>query len=151
MQIIKKITTKETYFVRNSVLRKGKPIESCSFEGDDLETTIHFGLFHDENCIGIVSLFQNKNDNFDKVLQFQIRGMAVLDLYQNKGYGKQLVQHCETYLLESKSHLIWLNARKNAVLFYSKMGYTVIGKPFEIAEIGLHYCMFKNTEVVAHE
>jgi len=42
---IKEIPSKETYIVRQPVLRKGKPIESCIFEGDDLETTYHFGLF----------------------------------------------------------------------------------------------------------
>jgi ribosomal protein S18 acetylase RimI-like enzyme len=151
MQIIKKITPKETYFVRNSVLRKGKPIESCYFKGDDLETTIHFGLYDDENCVAIVSVFQNKNDNFDEDLQFQIRGMAVLETYQNKGFGRQLIQHCEAYLKQEKTLLLWLNARESAVSFYSKIGYSVTGIPFEIAEIGVHYCMIKKTEVVAHE
>jgi GNAT superfamily N-acetyltransferase len=151
MQIIKKITPKETYFIRNSVLRNGKPIETCYFDGDDLETTIHFGLYDDENCVGIVSVFQNKNDNFDEDLQFQIRGMAVLEAHQNKGFGRQLIQHCEAYLKQEKTLLLWLNAREIAVPFYSKIGYSVTGKPFEIAEIGVHYCMIKKTEVVAHE
>jgi predicted GNAT family N-acyltransferase len=151
MKIIKKIPAKETYFVRSKVLRKGKPIESCSFEGDDLETTIHFGLYEDENCVGIVSIFQNKNDNFDENMQFQIRGMAVLEAYQNKGFGQQLIQECDEHLKLETNHLIWLNARENAVSFYSKMGYSTVGQPFEIAEIGLHYCMIKKTEVVAHE
>ncbi len=151
MIFIKKITAKETYFVRNCVLRKGKPIEMCHFEGDNLETTIHFGLFDDENCVGIVSIFQNKNDNFDQDLQFQIRGMAVLETHQKKGFGQQLIRKCEIHLIKKINHLIWLNARENAVLFYSKMGYSTVGQPFEIAEIGLHYCMTKQIAVVAHE
>lgn len=39
MTIIKKIAAAETYSVRLPVLRKGKPIESCRFDGDDLETS----------------------------------------------------------------------------------------------------------------
>ncbi len=151
MQIIKQITAKDTYFVRNNVLRKGQPIESCYFDGDDLSTTIHFGVYVAKKCIGIVSIFQNKSNNFDQELQFQIRGMAVLETYQNKGFGQQLIRKCELHLKQEKQALIWLNARENAVSFYLKMGYSILGNPFEIAEIGLHYCMFKNTEVITHE
>ena len=61
---IKEIPSKETYIVRQSVLRKGKPIESCIFEGDDLETTHHFVFFDNENLIGIISLFGKINTIF---------------------------------------------------------------------------------------
>lgn len=60
MAIIKKIATTETYPVRLPVLRKGKPVESCRFDGDDLKTTLHFGLFLDQELVGIVSLFKKK-------------------------------------------------------------------------------------------
>ena len=39
MTIIKKIVAADTYSVRLAVLPKGKPIESCHFDGDDLETS----------------------------------------------------------------------------------------------------------------
>ncbi len=149
--MIREITPKETYLIRNEVLRQGKPIESCYFDGDDLETTIHFGFFEDKNCVAIVSVFQNKNDNFDEDLQFQIRGMAVLESYKNKGLGRKLICHCEQYLEKEKCFTIWLNARESAVSFYSKMEFTKLENAFEIATIGLHFCMFKKIEVVANE
>ncbi|WP_227871652.1 hypothetical protein [Flavobacterium kingsejongi] len=40
---IKKITSEATYAVRQPVLRAGMPLESCIFDGDDLNTTEHFG------------------------------------------------------------------------------------------------------------
>ena len=61
---IKEIPSKETYIVRQPVLRKGKAIESCIFEGDDLETTHHFGLFDNESLTGIISLFHKSNPIF---------------------------------------------------------------------------------------
>ena len=64
MQNISKISSLETFPVRHPVLRTGKPIESCSFEGDDLETTTHFGLFLNEAIIGVVSLFEATNKLF---------------------------------------------------------------------------------------
>lgn len=143
MNIIKEIPSNETYAVRQPVLRKGKPIESCIFEGDDLETTHHFGLFSDKNLTGIISLFNQSNPIFAEKFQAQIRGMAILDHHQKKGYGEALVKHCETYCKDNQTDLIWFNARTAAVGFYKKMNYQVLGEPFDIKDVGEHYLMFK--------
>lgn len=143
MNIIKEIPSKETYIVRQPVLRKGKPIESCVFEGDDLETTHHFGLFQNENLTGIISLFTQSNPIFAENLQGQIRGMAILENHQKKGFGEALVKHCEDYCKQNKVDLIWFNARTAAVGFYKRMNYEVLGEPFEIKDVGEHYLMFK--------
>ncbi|OXA98593.1 GNAT family N-acetyltransferase [Flavobacterium oncorhynchi] len=143
MNIIKEIPSKETYIVRQPVLRKGKPIESCIFEGDDLKTTHHFGLFQSENLTGIISLFTQTNPIFAENLQAQIRGMAILENHQKKGFGEALVKHCEDYCKQNKVDLIWFNARTAAVGFYKRMNYEVLGEPFEIKDVGEHYLMFK--------
>jgi ribosomal protein S18 acetylase RimI-like enzyme len=143
MNIIKEIPSKETYIVRQPVLRKGKPIESCIFEGDDLETTHHFGLYNNQDLTGIISLFDKINPIFAEKSQAQIRGMAVLETHQKKGFGEALVMHCETYCNENKVDLIWFNARTAAVGFYRKMGYQPLGEPFDIKDVGEHYLMFK--------
>jgi GNAT superfamily N-acetyltransferase len=143
MSIIKKIKASETFEVRHPVLRKGKPIESCHFEGDDLLTTLHCGLFEDEKLLGVISVFENDNPLFDIKNQAQIRGMAILENYQGKGFGKLLVTHCEKKLKLQNKSVIWFNARVNAVDFYKKMGYITIGNPFEIFDVGLHYVMYK--------
>jgi GNAT superfamily N-acetyltransferase len=140
---ILKITALETFSVRHPVLRKGMPLESCQFEGDDLPDTRHYGLFEDQKLAGVISLFARKNDLFSEEKQMQIRGMAVLDLHQKKGYGKLLVAYCEEMLRKENQSLIWFNARENAVGFYKKMGYQIIGTPFEVETIGLHYVMYK--------
>ncbi|MDR6764289.1 GNAT superfamily N-acetyltransferase [Flavobacterium sp. 2755] len=144
MNTIKEIPSKETYIVRQPVLREGKPIESCIFEGDDLDTTHHFGLFNNEDLIGIISLFNKINPIFAEKSQAQIRGMAVLETHQKKGFGEALVKHCETYCNDNKVDLIWFNARTAAVGFYRKMGYQPLGEPFDIKDVGEHYLMFKN-------
>ena len=123
--------------------RQGKPIEACRFEGDDLGTTTHFGLLVDKNIVGIVSIFQNKSDIFVAENQYQIRGMAVLDDFQQKGFGRELVLYCENYILTKNGNLIWFNARENAVEFYQKLGYTTHRNSFIIDGIGSHYVMYK--------
>jgi ribosomal protein S18 acetylase RimI-like enzyme len=143
MLFIKEITSTETFSVRHPVLRAGKPVESCQFEGDDLLSTKHFGFFTEENLIGIISIFKNNHPFFKNNPAFQIRGMAVLNNFQKKGFGKKLVNYCENYVKEQNSTLIWFNARENAVGFYKKLGYETIGDAFEIKDIGAHYVMFK--------
>ncbi|WP_395062694.1 GNAT family N-acetyltransferase [Flavobacterium sp.] len=143
MKKIQNISSTATFLVRQPVLRKGKPLESCLFDGDDLSTTNHFGLFIDENLIGVVSFFKNKNTIFNTQNQFQIRGMAILPEFQRKGFGEDLVKHCETFIKNENNITIWFNAREKAVPFYEKLGYNKIGNPFSIADIGLHYLMKK--------
>jgi ribosomal protein S18 acetylase RimI-like enzyme len=147
MITIRKIIAEVSYPVRHEVLRKGKPIDSCLFEGDDIATTQHYGLFEDDRLQGIISVFETSNPLFTETRQKQIRGMAVLEHNQGKGYGKQLVQYCEKILLDSDCELIWFNARENAKGFYQKLGYTIQGKPFNIEGIGIHYVMWKKLRV----
>jgi hypothetical protein len=61
-QNIRKITALETYSVRQAVLRKRKPLSSCLFDGDDLESTFHFGYFINIELPRIISLYE-KNDS----------------------------------------------------------------------------------------
>jgi ribosomal protein S18 acetylase RimI-like enzyme len=143
MNIIKEVPSKETYIVRQPVLRKGKPIESCIFEGDDLEDTYHFGLYESDELTGIISLFTKINSIFAEKNQAQIRGMAVLESHQKKGLGEALVKHCENFCTQKDIKLIWFNARTAAVGFYKKLNYQTVGSAFDIKDVGEHYLMYK--------
>lgn len=143
MIILKEITAKETYSVRHPVLREGKPVESCHFEGDNLQSTIHIGLYVNAALIGVVSLFKTKNPEFKSENQFQIRGMAVLTHHQKRGYGHQLVEEAEVIAKKYNCKLLWFNAREKAVGFYEKMNYKSSGEPFNIGDIGIHFVMYK--------
>ncbi|HLP65718.1 GNAT family N-acetyltransferase [Flavobacterium sp.] len=140
---IKNIDYTTTFSVRHPVLRDEKPIESCFFDGDDLKTTVHFGLFCDKKLVGVISIFKNKNAIFSAQNQFQIRGMAVLKECQGKNFGKQLLDQAEQYVITQKGNLIWFNARENAVPFYQKSGYEIVSDAFEIKDIGTHFIMYK--------
>ena len=143
MFVIKEISAFETIIVRHPVLRFGKPIESCRFEGDDLPTTKHFGLFFENQLSGVVSVFEAKNNLFLEENQFQIRGMAVLEQHQKKGFGVTLLKYCENQIRNKMNEIIWFNARESAIGFYEKSDYQKSGDGFEIADIGIHYVLFK--------
>src|SRR5690606_31114974 len=117
---IKQIHYTETYPVRQIILRPQRPLETCFFQGDELETTFHFGLFMEDKLAGIISLFKNNSPLFSQEYQYQIRGMAVLEEYQKYGLGRQLVAHSEEFLKSTSTELIWFNAREIAVNFYKK-------------------------------
>ena len=141
MEILK-ISSNDTISIRHQVLRQGKPIETCHFDGDNLESTIHFGFFVNKILIGVISCFKN-NSIFDSENQYQFRGMAVLESFQNQGIGKKLVIYSENYLATKNTNLIWFNARFVAISFYQKLGYLIDGDGFEIGDIGEHFLMFK--------
>ena len=143
MPEIRKIAAIETFTVRHSVLRAGKPLSSCHFEGDDLDTTSHFGLFLDNEIVGVLSVVKEDSSFLDIPGQYRIRGMAVLENHRKKGYGEALVRHLETFLKNHKVPSLWFNARIIALGFYEKLGYEIVGDAFEISDIGLHYKMYK--------
>jgi len=142
--MIKKITAIETYSIRHSVLRKGKPLDSCHFEGDELLSTLHLGLYHHEKLIAVASIFEKSNIHFNDSKQFQIRGVAVLETYQRHGFGEKLIKEAENHIINSNGKIIWFNARYSAINFYKKLGYKITGIPFDIENIGIHYLMSKH-------
>lgn len=73
----KLLASQEILQLRQKVLRPGKPIESCYFENDDIESTQHLGAFFEDKLVGIISLFKNRHHLFKTQNQIQLRGMAV--------------------------------------------------------------------------
>ena len=140
---IRIITAAETYPLRHKILRQNEPIEKCVYPYDTADSTVHFGLFENNVLFGIISVFETKKDIFTDKKQFQIRGMAVLENHQKKGYGAALVKHAMEYLQKEQEFLIWFNARIIALGFYDKLGFEKIGTVFEIVPIGMHYIMYK--------
>lgn len=141
--IIKELHPEAIYPIRHEVLRKGKPFETSFFDGDNLTSTKHFGLFIENNLVGVASLFKQENEKLNFESQYQLRGMAILETHQKKGYGNLLVERAEFFSKAMNADIIWFNARESAVNFYKKLGYEIFGKPFDIKNIGLHYVMFK--------
>jgi len=142
---VKQITAVETYAVRHPVLRAGRPIETCAMPGDDAQDTFHLGLFDAEKLIGVVT-FMNATKTQFTGKQYQLRGMAVLDGYQGKGLGNLLVAAGEARLKAAGYKLLWCNARIKALNFYTRKGFKIEGKPFEIDPIGTHYLLYKHLE-----
>lgn len=141
---VKEITSQETIAIRHQVLRHGKPIKTCSFEGDNLASTFHLGLHYYGELIGVATFIKNHQSNFTEEVQFQLRGMAVIQQFQGKRLGNVLLEKGLKQLKLLHADLIWCNAREVATHFYSKFGFNTYGKPFDVPNIGTHYTMYKN-------
>ena len=72
----------------------------------------------------------------------KIRQVATHPYYQGRGLGKLLNKKTEEILKENGYKKVVLHARINAVPFYKKLNYSIMGEPFE--EVGIkHFKMFK--------
>lgn len=143
---IKPISSKETLSLRQLVLRPGKSIDECVFEGDNEPKNFHLGAFEGEVLAGIVSLMNHKSPAFKEKQQFQLRGMAVLPKFRNRKIAVKLLNAAEEKLQRQKTEIIWCNARKIAIGFYEKNGFERCGDLFEIPQIGPHCLMVKKLE-----
>lgn len=139
---VKTIDTEETINIRHKVLRQGRPREDCYFPNDNLSTTVHYGIYEGKTLAGIATFLEENHPDFEGE-HLQLRGMAVLDQYKAKGYGKLLLEAGEQLANQKKKQYIWCNARIIAKPFYEKMGYKTFGDSFEIPKVGTHFVMFK--------
>lgn len=130
--------------VRHQVLREGQSRETCYLTKDSELLTTHFALKKDNTIIGCSSVYKETHPDFSLKQSWRIRGMAVLPEYRNQQLGNRLLDACINHAIHNKADVIWCNARINAVSFYKRAGFKIIGDEFEIENIGAHFLMAKN-------
>jgi predicted GNAT family N-acyltransferase len=141
---IKEILAKQTYELRNPLLRKEQPYDSCHLENDNHPQTIHLGAFNSSRLVGILSAMPNCCPDYNDQTSFQLRAMAVHPEFQRRKIASQLIQHILLKLNEDSTiQNVWLNARVNANTLYLNNGFQVLGTPFEIKHIGVHQRFIK--------
>ncbi|EQC46047.1 GNAT family N-acetyltransferase [Bacteriovorax sp. Seq25_V] len=140
---VKQISARDTYPIRHKILRPGREFETCIFEGDDDEQTIHLGAFVEGRLVSVASLYYEKNPLFEGENHFQLRGMATLEEFQRKGFSRELLKVAFPIIKQNFCNLVWCNARVEARPFYEKLGFESFGEIFEIPDVGPHILMSK--------
>ena len=141
--MVKFILPEEVLPLRSLLLRNGKPLKECVFEGDNAYDTFHLGFWLDGEIKSIATFM--RNDFFPEEGEgYQLRGMATHPGAGGKGYGAALVTFAIDYLKEYKTDYLWCNARSTAAAFYKKIGFTTESPEFDIPGIGFHYEMKLN-------
>jgi hypothetical protein len=123
--------------LRDKVLRKplGMNLYDENLEAD--KNDVHIGAFINKRMVGVLILTGlNSKD-------IKMRQVAVDDDFRAMKIGTEMVRFAEEYSKKKGYSTMLLNARKTAVAFYEKMGYTKMSGEF--LEINIpHYKMSKN-------
>ena len=144
MIIVKKITAKDTYEIRQEILRKGIDLPYM-FDGDLDKETFHLGAFDENKLVAIATFMKSVNECFNSS-QYQLRGMATIEIARGKGCGKMMITNAANYLKIKNVKVLWCNARVEALEFYTKIDFKVKGASFLVDKVGEHYAMYKELE-----
>ena len=137
---IKQVPPEQIYNIRHKILREADPDLSPKFNGDNLPTTAHYGVFDQTGTlIACCTLIENA---LDARPSRQLRGMAVESHLQGQGVGSQLLKYVETHQPPPPRDL-WCNARISAAAFYQAHGWSLVSDPFDIPTVGPHVKMYK--------
>lgn len=123
--------------VRHAVLRKGRPVGTAHFEGDEEPSARHWVARLDQEVVGVVTVLARPWPDGAEGPAWQLRGMAVRDGLQGTGVGRALVER----VADEVAAPMWCNARVTAEGFYARMGWQAVGERFDIAPIGPHVRM----------
>jgi len=136
-----RINAKDTRLIRQKVLRPGRPLADCIFEGDEDDQTFHLGAFRESKLVSIASFYFEKHPDIDEPYQYRLRGMATLPEFQRLGLSSALLKTGFPIVKQNFCHLVWCNARENAVGFYASIGFKSVGELFTIPDVGAHMLM----------
>ncbi len=126
----------EALVLRYRVLRKPLGLQFTEIELKRDEKGVHFGVFEDGKIIACLTLV-----NIDKGIM-QMRQVAVDVEAQGRGVGSELSVAAEKYAMENGCSIIFCHARKTAVHFYEKLGFSIASEEFTEVNIP-HYVMEK--------
>lgn len=123
--------------LRYKILRKPLGLQFTEAElAKDLFDN-HLGLFNSNGDIVACLILQGTANN-----RMKMRQVAVEDNLQGKGLGTMLNQAAEDFARKKNYEVMFCHARKTAVPFYKKQGYTIVGDEFTEVNIP-HYLMEK--------
>ena len=129
---------REYFLFRYKILRKPIGLQRSTIRDKIEKISYHVMATNNKGkIIGVGRL------HFVNIKESQIRYMAVDKNFRKKGVGNAIVHKLEIHSLNNYRNKIILNARENAVIFYSKLGYVNLGK----IDVGIdikHFQMKKN-------
>jgi predicted GNAT family N-acyltransferase len=122
--------------LRNEILRKPLGLTFDQEELDKEKDDILMGAFEDERLLGCCLLSRVDAGTV------RLRQMAVPNNMQGKGIGRALMIFAENIARDLGYKKLCMHARKTAVGFYQKLGYTISSDEFLEVTIP-HYTMEK--------
>ncbi len=141
---IRLISAEQTWPLRHLVLRTGRPLSTCRWEGDDLPSAHHFALFEGAEPVVVASMYHRGHEAAPSPDSWQLRGMACRPDRQGHGLGTRLLVHVlDACRSQYGGRMMWCNARMRASSLYRRYGFRVWGDEFTIPGIGAHCLMVR--------
>ncbi len=145
------IKPEQTYPLRQTVLRPGRPAEESRFDDDFVQSTFHVGTFENGQLQVIATFIEQTPPKLlcealhlpTTIASYRLRGMATDPTARKKGFGRMAVVFAEKHLAGKGIRILWFNARQVAYPFYTSLGYDFFGDEFEMPLIGPHKVMYK--------
>jgi predicted GNAT family N-acyltransferase len=110
--------------MRDEILRRPLGQSFSNAELEEEKKNLLIGAFEDDQMLGCCMIVENDP------LKAQLRQIAVLNNLQGKGIGRALVLFAENLARDHGYKKMCMDARKNTVHFFEKMGYKVTGDEF---------------------
>lgn len=126
------------YDLRYRLLREPWEEPRGSERNDADAFSIHLACFEQDKILGVVRLDTHESDEIA-----QVRFMAVDFGAQGKGIGRMLMSAAELHAKRLGYKKVMLQARENALPFYTCMGYQLIEKSHLLFGVIQHYKMAK--------
>jgi predicted GNAT family N-acyltransferase len=122
--------------LRHEILRKPLGLTFDEAELEKEKEDILIGAFEDDRLLGCCLLSPMNASTI------RLRQMAVPNNMQGKGIGRALMIFAENIARDQGYRKLCMHARKTALGFYMKLGYTISGEEFTEVTIP-HYIMEK--------
>ncbi|HEV2483073.1 MAG TPA: GNAT family N-acetyltransferase [Puia sp.] len=122
--------------LRNEMLRKPLGLTFTEEELEQEKDDILMGAFEDDRLLGCCLLTRMDAGTI------RLRQMAVPNGMQGKGVGRALMIFAENIARDLGYKKLCMHARKTAIGFYQKLGYSIAGEEFLEVTIP-HYIMEK--------
>lgn len=110
--------------MRDEILRKPLGQSFSNTELEEEKNNLLIGAFEDDQMLGCCMIVENNPK------KAQLRQIAVLNNLQGKGIGRALVLFAENLARDHGYKILCMDARKNTVHFFEKMGYKVTSDEF---------------------
>jgi predicted N-acetyltransferase YhbS len=134
--MIEQVDAPATYALRSQELRQGRPPQ---MEDDDAPYALHLAARIDGGeIVGVVRFHPRDCPWRDVEGSWQLRGMATDPLVRGRGVGRALVAEGLSRVSAMGAQLVWCDARKAAVGFYERCGFTVVTEEYDLRPVGPH-------------
>lgn len=129
------LTSAETHDLRRRVLRENRHDASVRWAGDDDVGTVHLGIRIDGVVVAVSTWLTSDVTAGGTPRTIQLRGMATEPDRAGAGLGGRLLRAGIARAERLGAELVWANARRGALAFYRRAGFTPVGDEFVVSDI----------------